>query len=48
MSDRYLIISADAHAGLPCEEYRPYLDARVPPRSSTSSWPSARPTATSC
>ena len=29
MSDeRYTIISADAHAGLPCEEYRPYLDAR--------------------
>ena len=28
MNDRYLIISADAHAGLPCEEYRPYLDAR--------------------
>ena len=27
MSDRYTIISADAHAGLPCEEYRPYLDA---------------------
>src|SRR3954470_2548552 len=27
-SDRYLIISADAHAGLPCEEYRPYLDAQ--------------------
>ena len=26
MSERYLIISADAHAGLPCEEYRPYLD----------------------
>ena len=28
MSDRYTIISADAHAGLHCEEYRPYLDAR--------------------
>jgi hypothetical protein len=28
MSDRYVIISADAHAGLPCEEYRPYLDPR--------------------
>ncbi len=27
MSNRYVIISADAHAGLPCEEYRPYLDA---------------------
>ena len=40
MSDRYTIISADAHAGLPCEEYRPYLDAayhaavrRVPGRA---------------
>jgi hypothetical protein len=28
MSDRYVIISADAHAGLPAEEYRPYLDAQ--------------------
>src|SRR5260370_39622220 len=27
MSDRYTIISADAHAGLQCEGYRPYLDA---------------------
>ena len=26
--ERYTIISADAHAGLPCEEYRPYLDPR--------------------
>jgi predicted TIM-barrel fold metal-dependent hydrolase len=26
MTERYLIISADAHAGLPSEEYRPYLD----------------------
>src|SRR4051794_9060517 len=26
--DPYLIISADCHAGLPTEEYRPYLDAR--------------------
>ena len=25
MGDRYIIISADTHAGLPCEEYRPYL-----------------------
>ena len=32
MSDRYTIISADAHAGLPCEEYRPYLDARYLPQ----------------
>jgi predicted TIM-barrel fold metal-dependent hydrolase len=28
MSERYLIISSDCHAGLKCEEYRPYLDAR--------------------
>lgn len=28
MSERYLIISADAHAGLPSEEYRAYLDPR--------------------
>jgi hypothetical protein len=28
MSERYLIISADAHAGLPSEEYRSYLDPR--------------------
>ena len=27
-NERYTIISADAHAGLPCEEYRPYLDER--------------------
>jgi len=26
MSERYLIISADTHAGLPSEDYRPYLD----------------------
>ena len=26
--EKYVIISADAHAGLPCEEYRPYLDER--------------------
>src|SRR4029079_1765064 len=26
--ERYTIISADAPAALPCEEYRPYLDAR--------------------
>ena len=25
---RYTIISADAHAGLPCEEYRPYRESR--------------------
>ncbi len=28
MGERYLIISADTHAGLPVEQYRPYLDAR--------------------
>jgi predicted TIM-barrel fold metal-dependent hydrolase len=28
MSDRYVIVSADTHAGLPAEEYRPYLDAQ--------------------
>jgi predicted TIM-barrel fold metal-dependent hydrolase len=28
LDEKYVIISADAHAGLPCEEYRPYLDAR--------------------
>jgi predicted TIM-barrel fold metal-dependent hydrolase len=28
---RYVIISADAHAGLPCEDYRPYLDERYYP-----------------
>ena len=32
MSDRYLIISADAHAGLPAEGYRPYLDAAYHPQ----------------
>lgn len=26
--DPYLIISSDCHAGLPTEEYRPYLDSR--------------------
>jgi len=28
MTERYLIISADAHAGLPAEQYRAYLDAK--------------------
>jgi predicted TIM-barrel fold metal-dependent hydrolase len=28
VTDRYTIISADGHAGLPCEEYRPYLDSK--------------------
>ena len=27
-SERYTIISADGHAGLSCEEYRPYLDPK--------------------
>lgn len=27
MTDPYLIISSDCHAGLPTEEYRPYLDS---------------------
>jgi predicted TIM-barrel fold metal-dependent hydrolase len=27
VNERYLIISSDWHAGLPCEEYRPYLDS---------------------
>jgi predicted TIM-barrel fold metal-dependent hydrolase len=26
--ERYLIISSDCHAGLPCEQYRPYLEAK--------------------
>ena len=30
--DRYIVISADAHAGLPAEEYRPYLDATYHPQ----------------
>jgi predicted TIM-barrel fold metal-dependent hydrolase len=28
VSDRYLVISSDTHAGLPDEEYEPYLDER--------------------
>ncbi|MBV8952477.1 MAG: amidohydrolase [Actinobacteria bacterium] len=28
MSDHYVIISADSHAGLPCADYRPYLDEK--------------------
>ncbi|HEV8297710.1 MAG TPA: amidohydrolase, partial [Acidimicrobiales bacterium] len=28
MSERYLVISSDCHAGLPNEEYRAYLDPR--------------------
>lgn len=30
-SDRYIVVSADGHAGLPCEQYRRYLDARYHP-----------------
>ncbi|HTT86490.1 MAG TPA: amidohydrolase family protein, partial [Acidimicrobiales bacterium] len=30
-TDRYVVISADGHAGLPCEQYRQYLDARFHP-----------------
>jgi predicted TIM-barrel fold metal-dependent hydrolase len=32
MSERYVVISSDCHAGLPCEEYRPYLDPKVIPQ----------------
>jgi predicted TIM-barrel fold metal-dependent hydrolase len=28
VSDRYVIISSDCHAGLACEDYRPYLEAK--------------------
>ena len=31
-SDRYMIISSDCHAGLPCEDYRPYLDKKYEPQ----------------
>jgi predicted TIM-barrel fold metal-dependent hydrolase len=27
-TDRYIVVSADGHAGLACEDYRPYLDGR--------------------
>ncbi len=30
-SDHYVVVSADGHAGLACEEYRRYLDARYHP-----------------
>jgi predicted TIM-barrel fold metal-dependent hydrolase len=30
--DRYIVISADGHAGLKCEEYRPYLEERYHPQ----------------
>jgi predicted TIM-barrel fold metal-dependent hydrolase len=32
MSDRYLIISSDCHAGLRCEDYRSYLDSKFHPQ----------------
>jgi predicted TIM-barrel fold metal-dependent hydrolase len=32
MTERYMIISADCHAGLPCEDYRPYLDPAYMPQ----------------
>ncbi len=31
-SPRYMIISSDCHAGLPCEQYRPYLEAKYEPQ----------------
>jgi predicted TIM-barrel fold metal-dependent hydrolase len=34
-SDRYLVVSADGHAGLACEEYRGYLDSRYHPAFDT-------------
>ncbi len=30
-SDRYVVVSADGHAGLACEEYRQYLDPKYFP-----------------
>ena len=41
MSERYTVISSDCHAGLECEEYRPYLEARHHPAFESSS-PSGR------
>ena len=29
--DRYILVSADGHAGLACEDYRPYLEAKYHP-----------------
>ncbi|GGU91974.1 hypothetical protein GCM10010211_68460 [Streptomyces albospinus] len=40
--DPYLVVSSDCHAGLPTEEYCPYLDSRFH-RPFTSSWPAGRP-----
>ena len=31
MSKHYIVISSDSHAGLQCEQYRPYLDPSVMP-----------------
>lgn len=28
MSNRYVVITADSHAGLPCADYRPYLESK--------------------
>ena len=28
-NDPYIIVSSDSHAGLQCEEYRPYLESSV-------------------
>ena len=28
MSDKYLVISADCHAGLPADQYRAYVDPK--------------------
>jgi predicted TIM-barrel fold metal-dependent hydrolase len=30
-TDRYIVVSADGHAGLACEDYRPYLEQRYHP-----------------
>jgi len=32
VSERYVIISSDCHAGLACEDYRPYLDPKFHPQ----------------
>jgi len=31
-NDHYIVISADGHAGLACEDYRPFLDAKYYPQ----------------
>ena len=30
-SDRYIVVSADGHAGLACDDYRPYLESKFYP-----------------